>query len=190
MGLFDLFRGKKSPVPDEEDVARLAGNGELPWGWYSANIEFVREVECQYDYFCQAVYSGKKEGAKAEYAALMSLLKFREDVERLCTKKGRYFLSWASISVLNPVSVDEDKARLRYLEENMADLVRNEAALEKLKQDILTIVSAEPGVIQTDLYKRFDPALKGTVSNELYHLEGQGVIVREKNGRSYKLYIK
>lgn len=184
MGLFNLFSKKQAPLD------RLTPEGDFPWGWHAANRVFTQNLENQYEVFTTAVYNAKKHGARAEYAALKSLVKFREDVQRLCAQKGECFMLWASITISNPVSMKNDADRLHYLEGNMEALLSRECAVQGLKQGLLSIISSEPGVVQSDIYKRYDPSFKGAISNELYQMETLGIIIREKSGRSYKLYMK
>lgn len=203
MGLFDIFKPKKPDKIDVkiskpkdknqnsfgEDITHLTASGELPWGWIAANRDFTERIDAELLHFFEEAYKAKKEGIKAEYAALKSLLTYREAVQRLCAQKGECFAEWATISVAIPLNMAHEKERLQYLEENMAMLLKKEAKVEQIKSELPEIIRAEPGVIQSDLYKRYDASLKGSISNELYQMETQGLIVREKSGRSYKLYI-
>jgi hypothetical protein len=132
----------------------------------------------------------RKNGVLAEYAAIKSMVVFMEDAKALCASKGECFAEWSSIVVACPETMESYKGRLKYLEENMDVLLKQERMLEQLGDDLLRIIKEEPGVIQSQLYKRFDDSIKDLVSNELYLLEHRNVIIREKSGRSYKLYIK
>ena len=130
MGLFDIFKPKKPDTIDVkiskpkdnnhnffgEDITHLTADGELPWGWIAANRDFIKGIEAELNYFSEAAYKSKKDGVKAEYAALKSLVTYREDVQRLCAQKGECFAEWATISVANPVSLSQEKERLQYLE--------------------------------------------------------------------------
>lgn len=192
MGLFGLFNKKKKVTTayQREDLSRLTKDGELPWGWHSANRAFTQQIDAEYDLLCSAAYEAKKKGVRAEYAALASLVKYREDVKRLCAQKGECYVFWASICVNEPVSMERDREHLRHLEENMDELLKQEALVKKIKKELISIITKEPGVIQSDIYKRYDQSLKGTISNELYWMEANGIITREKSGRSYKLNMK
>lgn len=189
MGLFDLFKKKETNYLGE-DLSKLTKDGEIPWGWHSVNRGFTKPIENEYCKLCEAAYNAKSKGVKEEYSALKSLADYCEHVRRLCAQKGECFVEWAAISVNNPVSMGETIKRLSYLEENMEELLKQETMLKTLKRDLVSIISKEPGVVQSDLYKRFDASIKNHVSNELYQMEIQNLIIREKSGRSYKLYIK
>lgn len=189
MGIFDLFR-KKQTNSFGEDLTHLTADGELPWGWISANRNFTDKIEAEYRYFADRFYEEKKKGISAEYSALKSLVLYMEDAKKLCASKGECFAKWAEISVAHPETLADYKQRIAYIEENIDSLFRTEKALKKLNAEIVEIIRSEPGVIQSDIYKRFDPSMKNHISNELYQMEAHNVIIREKSGRSYKLYIK
>ena len=190
VGLFDLFGKKKQTNYTGEDLNRLTPEGELPWGWYYANKQFTQKVENEYRNFSAAYMEATKKGALAEYEALKSLVLYMEDVQKLCYTLGECYVEWASVMVANTDELASNKDRLKYLEENMDDLLKRERMIKRLNADLLHIITEEPGVIQSDLYKRFDASMKNHISNELYMMETIGAIIREKSGRSYKLYIK
>lgn len=190
VGLFDLFGKKKQTNHMGEDLNRLTPEGELPWGWHYANRQFTQQIEDEYRYFSDAYVEAKNNGVLAEYGALKSLVTYMEDVKKLCDSNGECFVEWASVMVANPVDLASNKGRLKYLEENMDDLLKHERMIKRLKVDLLHIIAEEPGVIQSELYKRFDATMKNHISNELYMMETNSEIIREKSGRSYKLYIK
>lgn len=189
MGLFDRFK-KNSEPKAAPDLSRLTSDGRLPYGWHYANRIFTKKIEAEFDFFCQEACDAKAKGVKEEYSALLSLIKYREDVQRLCAKMGETYTLWASLSVTEPTSMEGDRERLRYLEENMKELLKHEAMIRKLRKELVSIIKNEPGIIQSDIYKRYDPSLKNAISNELYLMGADNTIIREKSGRSYKLCIK
>ena len=126
VGLFDLFGKKKQTNYMGEDLNRLTPEGELPWGWYSANRQFTQQIDSEFRYFSDAYIESRKNGALAEYGALKSLVTYMEDVKKLCDSKGECFVEWASVMVANPDDLASNKDRLKYLEENMDKLLKNE----------------------------------------------------------------
>ena len=206
MALFDIFKKKKvnekistmSKPTDKnhncfgEDITRLTEEGELPWGWRYANRDFTEEIERQYSHFLDTYINAKKEnkGVRAVHAALKSFVMFMDDVESLCKSKGECFQKWSEIQIADPSTMNSYKETLKHMEENMDELIRKEKYAKQMNADLLKIIKEEPGIVQADLYKRFDAELKGDVSSELYRLSASGVITREKSGRSYKLYLK
>jgi len=55
--------------------------------------------------------------------------------------------------------------------------------------EVLPVVEKSPGIIQSDLYKRFPKFEKGQLSYALYFAAAHGKIVRIKKGRSYALSL-
>ena len=113
-----------------------------------------------------------------------------EDVERICASKGEPFVKWSKLSICNEASMESYRNDLKKIEDNLEELIKKENIINWLRPELLNIVIENPGILQTDIYKMFDAALKPEVSNQLYLLYAKDIITREKSGRSYKLYIK
>ena len=62
--------------------------------------------------------------------------------------------------------------------------------LPSLEKDLLAIVKENPGVLQKDIYKMFDPMARSYIQEKLYFCEKSGSIIREKSGNTYKLFVK
>lgn len=191
MGLFSIFGNKEKIVPGQR-MDRLDANGDIPYGWHYANRATIGKLEGEHFYFTNEYYGAKRtgKGVLAEYAALKSLIQHMEYTRKLCISMGECFEKWSLDSVADPVRLNELKTDLAQMEANMDALLKKEKAVKQLKSDLLRIIKEEPGVVQADLYKRFDSQLKGEISNQLYLLSASGTVIREKSGRSYKLYIK
>lgn len=179
----------RNVVYHTEDLTRLTKDGELPYGWYGANAAFTERLENEYRHLLQKWIDAKDKGALKEYAALKSLYMYMKDAQVLCKSKGECFEFWSTFTVADPADMDQHKERLQYLEENMDSLLKKEKTLATLQDDLQRILKEEPGIIQADLYKRFAPELKNDISNMLYTMNAKGLIRREKNGRSYSLYM-
>jgi hypothetical protein len=54
---------------------------------------------------------------------------------------------------------------------------------------LLPVIKAEPGILQTDMYRRFNLP-KPEISYTLYFAEKEGLIHRENKGRSYQLFFE
>lgn len=174
-----------------EDITHLTEDGELPWGWIYANRDFIEPIEKQYKYFLNEYINAKKQekGIRAVRSALKSFIVYMEDVERICASKGECFVEWSKLSICNPAAMESYRNDLKKIEDNLDDLIEKEKLVKRLKPELLRMIKEEPGVVQSDLYKRFDASLKPEVSNQLYLMSAKGLIKREKSGRSYKLYI-
>ena len=196
MGLFG--RKKKTNEPPKpnntnsfgEPLDRLTPEGELPWGWIHANKRFTDPIESEYRRLSDAVYEAKKQGAKAHYAALRSLVMYMEDVQKLCESKGECFAEWATIMVANPVALAHEKEKLEYYNQNIGELLKKEQQMKTLQVDVLKIISENPGILQADIFKLFPSDMKPFVKNEIHQLWENKKIERVKEGRTYSLKCK
>ena len=179
---------KKEPVT-VRDLDHLDENGELPVGWVYANRNLTEPTKLIYSYLIEKYAEQKKNGVLSKYAALKALVSYIDDIHVSCASKGECFKKWAD-ELVDPNFLENYRTDLNTMEENMEDLLHKEKVIKQLKIDLLEIIKTEPGVVQSDLYKRFDAELKSDISNELYWLSANGIITREKSGRSYMLFIK
>lgn len=190
MGLFRFLQKGRLKSKKENDLNHLTEDGQLPYGWIYAHIDFVNETENTYGILFDTWISEKKNGVLAEYKSLKALVVFMEDAKRLCAAKGECFERWSKILVACPTILAQHKERLDYLESHLDDLIKHEKGLKIVRNQLKQIVKEEPGIRQENIYKRFDPEWKNDISNELYIMGHNGEIRREKSGRSYALYIE
>lgn len=206
MGLFDIF--KKRPQPEHgpkdkyhnsfgEDLRHLTEDGELPWGWITANADFTGRIGTEYSYFFNAWYESRDKSPRETYAALKSFVLYMNDAKKLCHDMGECFEYWLEVCFTDDYLSARTKD-LRYLEENLPEF---EAAYEQkiwfesdvlptLEKDLLAVIKNTPGILQKDIYKLFPPMAKSYIQEKLYSAEKAQKIVREKSGNTYKLFIK
>jgi hypothetical protein len=189
MAFFDLFKSPKRNSFGQR-LDRLTPEGELPFGWIYENIEFTKKVENEYRFFADAYFNSKNNGILNEYAAVKSLVIFMEDMKRICISKGECFAEWSTILVANPETLKDFKERQAYIEENIDELLRIEKLIKKLRSELPTIISRNPGILQTAIYKLYDPECKPHISHILYAMGVENIITRTKSGRTYSLKIK
>ena len=188
-----------------QDITHLDEDGELPWGWVSANKEFTERISTEYKYFLDAWYDIRNKDVRKEHWALKSLVIYLEDAKKLCISKGECFVKWFDDLIASQERIDEYKTRQKYIEDNIDALLEDEkrkkeeekrrreieeTIMPKVKEALIEIIRNEPNIIQSELYKRFDSELKSYISSELYSMEKNGLICREKSGKSYKLFIE
>lgn len=192
MGLFTIFGNKSERTVPGQQIDRLDANGHIPYGWYYPNRFFTQEMKANYDYFLNRYIAAKKEehGIIAVRNALRDFIRYMEDAKRVCEYRGECFVAWGELHIFDRLAVDGYKRDLQEIEENLQTLIEKERLIKWLRPELLRIIREEPGVVQSTIYKRFDPQLKFEVQNQLYFLYSHDVIVREKNGRSFSLYIK
>ncbi len=127
LGLFGKKKKKRTAAAKKsaktnasgERMDRLTRKGDLPYGWSYANREFTAKIEKESKFFFDAYFTSKRKGMLQEYAALKSLIKYIEDVTKLCKRKGECFAYWASCMVANPKQLSEYKSKLKRLEEKI-----------------------------------------------------------------------
>lgn len=189
MAFLGLFKSSKKNSFGQR-LDRLTPEGELPYGWIYKNREFTEKLENEYRFFADAYYNSKNQGVLAEYAAVKSLVIFMEDMKRICAAKGECFAEWATIVVANPDALASFKDRQSYIEEHIDELLRIENLTKKLRTELPTIIRNKPGILQTDIYKLYNPEFKQHISQTLYTMADENIITRTKSGRTYSLTIK
>jgi hypothetical protein len=180
-------KAEPAHVPDLE---HLVENGELPVGWLYANRSLIEPMKFTHTYLMEKYAEERNKGVLVRFASFRSYVSYLEDLKKSCEDKGECFAKWFDDLVCNPTMMEKYKTDLKTMEDDIEDLLKKEKVIKQLKIDLLEIIKTEPGVVQSELYKRFDEELKADISNELYWFSRNGVIEREKSGRSYKLYIK
>ena len=79
--------------------------------------------------------------------------------------------------------------RLNYLKENYQALKQREnvrlSVLPTLDAKLLAFIDKNQPILQTDIYKAFDSAVKEDIKEHLYCLSKSGRISREKRGSTY-----
>lgn len=101
-------------------------------------------------------------------------------------------------------SQNPDFSFIDHIKDRYADLTQNyeerkkdfelhqkrQAFLQHADADVLQVIQSNPGILQKELYKHFDPDLKPTIGTTVSHLVKSDQIWREKQGNSYSLYTK
>lgn len=82
---------------------------------------------------------------------------------------------------------------LEYTLNNLTKVINSLETCEnmylKVKTDMFSIIENNPGILQMDLYKKFDLRYKESLKFIIYHLEKSNCITRQKKGRSYSLFL-
>lgn len=194
MGLFDLLKSKKNieilSKPDD-DLTHLTPEGDFPWGWHNQNKDFIEKINNEYSYFLNNWLNSRGDEPKKEYEALKSFIVYLEDIEKLCAKKGECFEFWFSEILTTPDYIEKRKEELNNLISNFDEIEKNyykkKSELVDLDTRIIRMLKDNPGIIQTDFVKLFDPIIQNEVKEKLYFLDKSGCLQRIKTGRSYTL---
>lgn len=173
-------------------------NGELPFGWVLQKRDFINPRDSKL--FDLSIRANKATSIREEKALIEEFLAFFQVYKRECQERGECYIKYFSDmhehcnnSRRHDFSFDTPlRERLDYIISNYDELIANEnlknKILSTLPSDVWSIVAENPGILQSELARRFDPIVKGEVSDLLYHWEQDKKIIREKKGRSYALY--
>jgi hypothetical protein len=200
MGIFDLLM-KKAAKPHSkktnhcrEPLDSLTPDGELPWGWIARNKEFCGRINGEYTHFLNAWLQVRSKSPKEQYSALKSFVVYLEDVEKLCKSKGECFEFWFREILTGNGYTEKRRKELEELTTNLDGLqkeyVKRNELLSDLDNSIIKMLIDNPGVLQSDFVKMFDPLVKNDVREKLYFMEKTGELERTKTGRSYTLHYK
>ena len=198
MCLFNLFKKKVTPKiePEKttEDFDHLDENGNLPWGWVTRNEAFTGQIGKEYSYFWKMWFDSRDKEPKQQYEALKSFVLYLEDAEKLCKAKGECFESWFYEILTAPDFLEKRKEELNHLTSNFEEIERNyykkKSELADLDTRVIRLLETNPGIIQADFVKLFDPIIHNEVREKLYFLEKSGSLQRIKTGRSYTLHYR
>lgn len=199
MGLFDFLKKKatvekQQPQATKVEKERLTPEGELPWGWVTRNKEFCDRIQGEFLYFLHTWLEAKNKAPMERYSALKSFVVYLEDVEMLCKSKDECFEFWFREILTGKDYVEIRKKELEELTANLdklqADYNKRNNELSDLDNRIINMLICNPGILQSEFVKRFDPLIQNDVREKLYSLEKAGKLEKTKSGRSYTLHYK
>lgn len=178
-----------------ESIDHLDEDGELPFGWIAHNQKIISQIDSEVSTFRKAVCDANE--VRCEYAALKSYFRFLEDGQKRYSEVGECAGKYFEEYIVDSQESQSKSKRLAYLEKHLEDLIAEERIqknmeqnlLPHLREDLLKIIEDNPGILQTDVYKRFEPESKDYLSSELYFMAKDGLIHRKKQGRSYALSL-
>ena len=192
MKLFNFFKRDTKEAP-EIDYEHLDSDGELPWGWVFHYREFTDKIQNEFSYFLNLWLESRKSNVRLEREALISLIRYIEDGQKLCKSKGECYSKWFSNCIASDDYLQKRKKDLEFINEHFDEFVTQEVAranvLPHLKDDLIRIIQNNPGILQTEIYKRFDPLAKSDVSEKLYFMAKEKLIRREKSGTTYSVFM-
>lgn len=181
-----------------EELDKLR-DGELPRGWSLANKDFIKS--CDSKLVDLSVASSKAQSVDEEIRLLREFIKYYYACQEECAKRGECFTKYFSDTWMHcHNSQNEDfefvyprEERLHYLEAHYDELIKKEKIIAEesvdLDSKILEKIRTNEGILQTELYKNYNAAMKSVISGRLYFLNKENVITREKSGSTCKLFI-
>ena len=202
MGLFDFF--KKNSL---QNKTKKAYESKPRWSSLDTYASYHRPLDDKLYELSSAAANAKS--IDEEIACLKAFIAFYYQYKNDCISKGaRYFNYFSDMHMHchNSQNPDFDfvmprEERLAYILQNYDSLIKEEQeslAKEAKKQELLNntdleqsikeIIIANPGILQSELYKKYNPVLKDSISEFLYFAAKDGKVTREKSGRSYQLF--
>lgn len=168
--------------------------------FYSENAEYIDKL--QQDIWLPNLYSFSTidDAIAHDQQALIAA----QELFAFCSqsKAGQQYFEDMCLHCHN--SQNPDFSFIDHIKDRYADLTQNyeerkkdfelhqkrQAFLQHADTDVLQVIRSNPGILQKDLHKHFDPDLKPTIGTAVSHLVKSDQIRREKQGNSYSLYTK
>lgn len=174
---------------DNKSLDKLI-DGELPWGWHYATKDFTDKIRKEYSYFLDTWINSKTRGIKEEYSSLKSFVLYMYDVRKLVYPMNECFVKWYD-DIIGDNYLSAREKELKHIEENFNQLLQEENQRKEkerlideistgLDVELLSIIQNNPGILQSDIYGKYDPVLKEKISEILYFINRDGKIIREQ----------
>lgn len=160
--------------------------------------DFESHIVTNYTYSQKThIYNDKKRFLEATLASIEKLKEFcaeRPGGAEYFSKIWEKPLSSAKSRGLNYIKRTADE--LNDLIENREKYIELERIQERIanfskpaETDIFQIIEDEPGILQKDLYKKFNPEFKSAISEILYFAQKENKVKREKVSSTYALFL-
>ena len=176
-----------------EPLNQLA-DGDLPWGWVTANRAFIDKIQNKYSYFLTQWNTCNDHAPIERLAILKSLLRYISDVQKLCASKDECYQLWCNEYLLSAKQLKKLQDEYKYLSENIntlqSDYQNKEKHMMTLNHDLYSFLLEHPGIMQKDIYNHFPYDIKSSITEILYDWDKNGKIERTKKGNSYIVNIK
>lgn len=194
--LVEMFCNLSKPV---DDLEHLDEDGELPWGWHTANKDFTDKIHAEYSILLHSWIQAKESrNPLAEHETLHSFLNYMIAVKELCENKDECFAFWCNNVLIGIGVIEKRKKELADLELNMATRLQEYEAFKKAEvfkksltdEMLIDTIKENPNIMQKDFYKLYDAEFKSVINEKLYFMAKEGKIERIKSGNSYILKIK
>lgn len=192
MGLFDFLRREiKSTSSDCGDIK--------PIQYYETIRDEIKPLEEILVGF--AVASKEQKQVDDRIQILKALVQSYYDLKSKCISLGpdyqEYFLNmWEKChNSKNPEFsyIEGFEKELNDLQSKRNILKAEEELYQKesndLEEKIIEILRRNPFILQTDIYKNFDPIVQSEIQSILYFMAKNGRIKREKSSKTYMIHF-
>lgn len=181
----------------EEDQDHLTTDGDLPWGWISVHKKEIQKYETQYNKAWSEWFNKRSASPREHMIALESFVECMAKLKKQLEKRGECYNYWRDTLFTDDFldrwskELDSIKENIEILQQEFEEKQAFEAnVLPTLEKELLKIIKEQPGILQKDIYKLFNPVAKSYISETLYQAGKSGKIIREKSGNTYKLFPK
>ena len=178
-----------------EPLDHLDFEGQLPFGWVHYKRGFIEPRDKKLMDLHIKAKTAKHVTEEKRY--IEDYLSYYQHYKSECETLGECYIKYF-LDMYENIDNNYFISRLRYINDNIDELLKKEHLIKdieehvipSLRKNIISIISHNQGVLQTDIYKKFDVNVKEYISSELYYMEKENIIVREKSGKTYRLYTK
>lgn len=145
---------------------------------------------------------GKGMDTDTQIAVLSELIKAFYELKDYCVTLGSEYEDYFSRTwehchnskCADFCYISRYEKQLDQIQQNYVTLKEKDTAymqnVKDLKPRVLDCIRDNPGILQTELYKRFDASVKTDIQEILYYLSKDGLISRQKKGNTYELNLK
>lgn len=212
MGLFDFLKNKKPAIKIEmtgyENGKKVSLHTDVPGRdnkiWDISISPTINRVikpleNTMVDYAVSAKNSRRVHERRAALEGVVSTYyKIREKCIQLGPEYEKYFSTmWEHCHNSRNQDfsyIERFEKELRDLEWKYDELVAQEAIHDKesinLEEKVIALLKKSDNILQTDVYKHFHQSVKPDIQSIIYELEKNGIIKREKSGRTYIIRYK
>lgn len=184
---------KETYFPELNSENTSCDNGDLPLGWIGKHRDFTEPIHKEYSRLLSSWIDARSKSPKELYGELTNFVVYIEQIQQKCRKLGGYYIVWCEEILLGKDYLEKRKQELCDLEKNLdllqSDYERKQLSLPSLDNDLYDFLLNNASILQTDVYKHFDPCLKSEIQTRLYYWSKEGRITRIRNGRTYIISV-
>lgn len=166
----------------------LDKDGDLPFGWEAHNSTFAKtqreKIYSAYDPVLAAVKTTDKLACFKRYFEVVN------EVGSVCKKAGATHYKWFTYHIIESEWYCGQVSQYKQLKEDAPRLIAREKWLEDIEKKVIERLPDYNGCMQSDFVKTFAQNEQSYVRIVISNAEKDGIISREKSGRSYKLFLK
>ncbi len=177
-------------------------SASTPDAFNQKNYERVRFYETQFTQLKGASSAEKSVDIKIQL--LEQHIQVLHEFQQLClaSKGGTLYFNqmwgspdiktqWGRISYIDKSMLELDDLKMHYADYKTkeAEYFKCQCFVQAQGECIISFIYANPGILQTDVYKQFGEENKAAISDVIYQACKAGRISKVKDGRTNRLYM-